>query len=583
MVAGSGGDAADGGEQVKISRMLVWPKRVLAHSGQGLIYLGLASLVCFIASNLWLMSPWGTNTAEKKLSERLGLECKIGSMTWSPWNGVTVKRMRMFMPGDREQAVADIERVVIMPYWKPLLRRQLRLREVVVNQPRIELAIEMLTALPADTDIIDRPPIIPPVLAANQVKPLPKSVALNQTKKLAQEPESQGVPTKRSLADYANVEPRPVLGSQVLTQQKPSQAPAVDTAMSAQQKPSSRRPPAGSPMRLRVKEASIRFFSMSKELDLLNVNELSMDLPLSGEDSDGFIKVAGIKIPNVVELPDIKQKVVWKRPRLEIEEQELDVGFAKINMRVQLGVKNSLSHLPFLVDMAIKPQQVDSVAWLEQQSMHASAGLIVGRFRLLGLLDEPLGWKADGVFAGEGVTVQAGEGRPRVTFDTVFIPIVLHRGNLHWLGFKMLGEDFSMLGNGRLSMRGGVVCVTRLVASPEVAEVMEKSLSRAGLVDTRWWYDMYTPDRKVRDLIISGDIRSPLIDVGPKHARLPLSHLLHLILNPGVNKIPPKVPADTPQSDEAEPEEISNEEAVNIQAESEQAKSAKSKSSPAPE
>ena len=140
-----------------------------------------------------------------------------------------------------------------------------------------------------------------------------------------------------------------------------------------------------------------------------------------------------------------------------------------------------------------------------------------------------------------------------------------------------------MLGNGRLSMRGGVVCVTRLVASPEVAEIMEKSLSRAGMVETRWWYDMYTPDRKVRDLIISGNVLSPLIDVGPQHARLPLSHLLQLILNPGVNKISPKVPVDTPQSEQADPGEIGSEEAVNINAEPEQAKSAESKSSPSPE
>ena len=104
------------------------------------------------------------------------------------------------------------------------------------------------------------------------------------------------------------------------------------------------------------------------------------------------------------------------------------------------------------------------------------------------------------------------------------------------MGLKMLGEDFSVLGNGRLSMRGGLMSVTRLVASPEVAEVMEKSFRRAGMVEEGWWYDMYTPDRKVRDLLVSGSILNPKIDAGPRHASMQLSQLMHLALHPGMNK-----------------------------------------------
>jgi hypothetical protein len=125
---------------------------------------------------------------------------------------------------------------------------------------------------------------------------------------------------------------------------------------------------------------------------------------------------------------------------------------------------------------------------------------------------------------------------------------------------KMLGEDVSILGNGRVSMRGGMVSVTRIVASPEVAEVIEKSLSRAGMVEKRWWYDMYTPDRKVRDLIVSGSILNPLIDVGPRHARLPLSHLLNLIMNPGKHRMAPVLPVIEPKSNGADTDQKESEE-----------------------
>jgi hypothetical protein len=526
-------------------RFLVVAKRLLVCSILVIIF-------CFFGSNLWLMSPWGTGMAERNVQERLGLECEVGSMTWSPWNGITVNQLRFFMPGEDNQSVLDIESVRVRPYWRPLLQRKLQMREVRVNQPRIELPIEMLTALPADADRIEERPPIPPALAANQAQSIPRGETTAEG--ISGQVSADSSAPKPSLADYANIVPRPVLGSQVLAKPKPLMKAPDESGV-----PEVERPPAGAPMRLLVNDASIRLFSMSRDFDLVNVNQVSIDLPLSGKDDDGFIKVAGIEIPGVTNLPGFEQKVVWKRPRLEIEEQEVDLGFAKIDMRVQLGVEKAQSRLPFLVDMVIRPQTVDSVAWFERQSMHASAGMVTGRFRLLGLLSEPLGWKGEGVFAGENITVQAGEGRPRVTFDTVFLPAILQAGKLHWLGFRMLGEDFSILGNGRLSMRGGIVSVTRLVAAPEVAEVMEKSLSRAGMVDASWWYDMYTPDRKVRDLIVSGNVLNPLIDVGPRHARLPLSHLLHLIMNPGKNKIMPKVPVIKPQSPATEAEQPKSE------------------------
>ena len=570
MAGQSGDDALVHSERGKSGHLLAMMRRLLL---TGFIFFA----ACFIVSNLWMMSPWGVGMAERKVSQRLGMDCEIRSMRWSPWNGITVSQLRVLMPGDDNQSILNVESVRIKPYWKPLLRRQLQLREVRLNQPRIELAIEALAAVPADVDLIEKPPPIPPALAANRALLVPQAEAAAQAKAEAQ---AKAV-ARASIADYANALDQTKPSSQVLVQQTPSQKvpvkPASDVVAEL------KRIPAGPSMRLLVNDASIRLFSLTKNRDLLTVNKVSLDLPLSGKDANGFIEVAGIDLPDVAELPDFKQKLAWKRPRLEIEEQEVDLGFAKINMRVQLGLQNVQSRLPFIVDMVIRPQQVESLAWLEQRSMHASAGLIAGRFRLLGMLADPLGWKAEGVFAGERVTVQAGEGRPRVTFDTVFLPVILQSGKLHWLGLKMLGEDFSILGNGRVSMRGGMVSVTRIVASPEVAEVMEKSLSRAGLVETRWWYDMYTPDRKVRDLIVSGSVLNPTIDVGPGHARLPLSHLLHLIMNPGKHQMVPKAPATVPQSSRAEPEQIKSQDKAGPKGLDESEELAPSESIPAPE
>lgn len=493
----------DGGGKLS----LTWPARASRLCRRTLIVLAIILLTGFIGSNLWLLSPWGRGMAERELSQRTGLEWEVGSMTWSPWNGFSLRSSRVIVPGESAQPVATITRISIQPYWNALFRGKLSLRELTIVEPDIELPLELLTALPAPREIKDRLPPEPPALAAAQPQASPATPA-----------------PAASLADYAQVGKTPVLGSQILGQQK--QALEKPAHVAAQ------RPAPGLPARIRIQDASMRLYSVSREMDLCTVQSFSLDLPVSGEDDGGYFEVAGIEVSGVGTVPHFKQEVAWKRPRLEVEEREIDLGGLKLVIRVQLGIQNSKNPLPFLIDMAIKPQQLEQLASLEQKSMHVSAGLLAGRFRMLGILGNPLTWRAEALLVGERVTVQPGRGRPRVTFDAMYFPVVLHQGKLHLVGYKMLGEDLSILGNGRLSMRGGLVSVTRLVASPEVAEALEKSLRRAGMADSWWWYNMGTPDRKVRDLVVSGSILEPVIDAGPQHAAMPLRQLIRLIMQP---------------------------------------------------
>lgn len=484
-----------------------WPEIVLRLLRRAAIVLAIMLLTGFVGSNLWLLSPWGTGMVEKELSQRTGLEWQVGSMSWSPWGGFSLRSSRVLVPGEPEQPLATITGINIRPYWKALLRGQLSLRELTILEPDIELPLELLTAVPDAGEVRDKLPPEPPALAAAPPEPTPATP-----------------PPAASLADYAQVAKTPVLGSQILAQQK--QTLEKPTAVAAQ------RPAPGLPGRLRIQDASMRLYSVSRATDLVTVEKLSLDLPVSGEDAGGYVHVAGMQVSGLGKIADFKQEVAWKRPRLEVEEREIDLGGVKLVVRVQLGIQNSKNPLPFLIDMAIKPQQVEQLASFEQKSMHVSAGLLAGRFRMLGILGNPLSWRAEALLVGERVTVQPGRGRPRVTFDAMYFPVVLHQGKLHLMGYKMLGEDLSILGNGRLSMRGGLVSVTRLVASPEVAENLEKSLRRAGMSDTWWWYNMGTPDRKVRDLVISGSILEPVIDAGPQHAAMPLRQLIRLIMQP---------------------------------------------------
>ena len=154
--------------------------------------------------------------------------------------------------------------------------------------------------------------------------------------------------------------------------------------------------------------------------------------------------------------------------------------------------------------------------------MEVSAGKLAGRFRLLGLLDSPMTWQAETLVLGETISMKRAQGGPHAEFDMLYLPAVLNQGQLRWSGARMIGEDLSILGNGRLSPHG-VLAVMRLVASPELAQELAKGLHGVGIAADAWWYNLDTPDRKVRDLTVSGSLSDPMVDAGGRdHAVMPL-------------------------------------------------------------
>ena len=118
MAEGSGGGKLSGDRRKVFSRLL-------RRAALGIV---LICLLGWIGSNLWLISPWGTGMVERKLEECFSrvpnpspntspdsgsnsgpdLKWEIGSMTWSPWNGLTVNRSRVFLSGEVEQSILAV-------------------------------------------------------------------------------------------------------------------------------------------------------------------------------------------------------------------------------------------------------------------------------------------------------------------------------------------------------------------------------------------------------------------------------------------------------------------------------------------
>jgi hypothetical protein len=461
-------------------------------------WLVLMVILGYGASNVWLSSRWCTGVAEARLKARTGMDWQVESMIWSPWSGITIDGAQMLQPEElREhlnEPVISVDHIRVKPYWAQLLRGRARAREVTMDSPRLTVTVEMLAAMASN---VSSRQAVPPVVVPPQ-KPLPPG-----------EEKPVPVPPKKPQPDGSEKKPG-----------KPS--PPVSPAKR-------KLPPADLPLRLRVDGASFRLVSSIKNMEFIRLDGASLDMPVFGEDAKGLIKVEALKIPGFPELTDLAQAVVWKRPYLQIEEQTVDVGGLKLRFLGQLGMaRKTQGKLPFYCALAIDPQKLGRVKWLERLALEVQAKELAGKFSLGGSLSNPMSWRAEMLLLGKDVEVKEEHGSHDVVFEEVALPAVFRQGQLRWSGARMIGEDISVLGNGQVSVRDGILSVTRLVASPEVAKMLSRGLNGAGLIRAggRWWSDLDTPDRKMRDLVVSGSLADPMVDAGKKNVDLPVAQVV---------------------------------------------------------
>jgi hypothetical protein len=480
---------------ISLSRWFRWRGLVV-----GLL---LSVLVSYGVSNLWLSTSWATGIAKNKLKGRTGMDWEIGGMTWSPWNGMTVRDVKVLqsavLGGDLTRPALRIDRVRVQPYWKHLVRGRLQLRDVFIESPRAEISVELLEVLAA-------------AVVRDQVSP-------------AVVP-SQGLPLDLPDAPIAEVKPDPP--KPVSPPVKPS-PPIVSATPVRPVRPE--RPPAGLPMNLHIHGGSLTLFSTSKGVDLVRLDGVDFDMPLWGEDSKGVLDVDSIKVLGMPDVQELQETLVWKRPYLQWGNPSLKVEGLELQANAQLGLGGRTGGVrvsPFGVDLILKPQKLNGVKGLDRIAMQLDAEKVYGRFRCSGILQRPLTWRADTQWHGENIRLKEAHGGHDVVFDDMVVPAAFRRGVLRWGGVSLIGEDLSVLGNGQVSARDGVLSVTRLVVSPEVSEMVRRGLNGAGLVHTgtAWWKNLDTPDRKVRDFQVSGSLMNPVVDVGSRGEELPVKEIV---------------------------------------------------------
>jgi len=278
--------------------------------------------------------------------------------------------------------------------------------------------------------------------------------------------------------------------------------------------------------------------SVLRKLNVLKVDGLSVDLSLFGEDSEGYVRAERVNIPGAPEITTLAQKVTWRRPYLKCENLDGEWEGVKFSYQAQLGIISRLTQagrmkiFPFQVDLILPAQKLVAVRALERAALEVRADRVEGRVQCAGLMFHPKSWHANMILIGGRVNVKEDHGGHDIVFDEVVVPAVFRSSILMWQGVRLIGEDVSILGNGRVSPRDGILSVTRFVVSPEVSRMVTRGLQGAGLVShgNQWWSDLDTPDRKMRDLLVSGSIMDPVVDAGYLHRELPIAPLVRKTL-----------------------------------------------------
>ena len=403
---------------------------------------------------------------------------------------------------DLQEPLIDVASINAKPYWGQLLRGKARFREVIIDSPECVFPVEVLAHLAAGMNneavaVSDEPEVKPAAVQKNE--------------------KSKAKPKEKLQTKSDTLNPKPKKPAKKKEAKKPQEV----------KKPE--RPPAGLPMRVSVKGASVRVVSETKDADLFSITGIEFDLPVFGEDEEGEIKLGEIKVPGMQAIQSVRQKVEWKRPYLQMGQENLALGGVNMKWGAQMGLSRGL---PFLVDVVIEPQTIEHVELLDRVALDVKAENLSGRFQAAGSMTKPMSWRSSMVMLSNNITVSEKHGGRQLHFDELSLPAIFQQGQLNWQSARVVGEDVAFLGNGQISFRHGANTVTRLVVSPEVAAELHSAMVGAGLVNWRgWWKDLDTPDRKYRDLHVRGNLKSPSIDLSSKHEDLPLWQTLAEVLD----------------------------------------------------
>lgn len=444
----------------------------------------------FALSNLWLVTPHARGWIAAKIQRRCGgLTTHVGSASWSPWNGITLRNIVVAQPAELNETIAEpllhIDSLRVTPVWASCLRGHMAVRAADIEAPSIVVSARMLSSLAQHAAPPATPlPAVEPAIPLAAVEPaIPPVAALHASR------EAQPNPPVDEPTAAAPPPPRPA-----------PPAPKAETAL----------PTAW----LRLRHASFRLVSSGTELPLVEIADLSGDLPVAGAAAASRLSLASLKSCGLTLLSDFHAPLAWQYPVLALKPVEATVEGIRFQFAGKLAL---LPGLPLQIEVQVPEQSPAPLALPDGGAINAAQFASNARFR--GWLLAPGSWQGDWLGGCAAIAIQAGE--HQAAFDRGSCVVALRGGVLSCVDARLVGENLSLLGNATVLADGRAAGVLRLVAPPETT---------VGIIQ-RFFPDhdptaaltpLSTPQRTACDLEVFGTLNNLQIRIGQNGPVMPL-------------------------------------------------------------
>lgn len=424
-------------------------------------------VLVFLLSNAWLHTSWGTNWLAQQISHRVGIPVQIGSAGWLPGGQVWINDFRVLDPtASKEESpspMLQIRCVSIRPAWSAWLRGSRKISDVHLTSPRLYVSLETLQNFLPTPSA--PPPVAEPAVAANSPTPPPAAT------------------------------PAPT----------PDATPA----------PTFTEPPSPT-VWLKITDGHLSVTHSAQVHPLLEIKDISAILPIAGAPATGHLHSGSIHTLNQTLAPDGHIDIGWQYPLWESTSTALQVSNLKAKAKFQVA---RAAGLPFSLIIAQEPQS------LRYEAANFEVDQFQSLHRLAGFFLAPQTWQGESL--GQAQKIKASLGSQQVGFFAAQSRIILLGGTLQCSDFRLLGDDFSLLGNGMLNSRGECLGIIRLTAPRAAALEWENRWRNAYPEQPLTMQPLWNEDRRAIDFLCGGSPAQQWLSFDQGKTLLDLAQITH--------------------------------------------------------
>lgn len=430
--------------------------------------------------NLLFSTSLGTVILCDKIEERIGLPCRLKSVTWSPWSGVTVSEFRVFAPDqlEKEEAILVVGETRVDVAWSSLLKGKKRWERLEADQLELNVSIEVLHG----------------ILGRSMEAPSRQELA---ARPIDEEELSAPDPSEQAEDQSVNVPVPPVAREDAPAggdHENPSSTPAEDFEGV-----------------VILSNARVKIYSERAPALSLTLEKIEGEIPLWGSSREGEVSCEKIEISEGISEVGFSIPLVWRNDAVSVIEHSLEVF--GLDLELSAAVKVTAG-FPAGFQIKLPEQQIDLSSVVRERKSPLSLGSLTSRSRLQGFLSFPASFKGSSVTRFEDLVIEDPRDEGDMRFDRGVAMFVVSAAGVVARDIRAVGEQDAVLANGFASATGEAAATVRIVSSPDRAESHAKRVRMADGNLLMEFQPLITPDREFRDIRIEARDGTLMMDLG---------------------------------------------------------------------